>query len=141
MSSTISSRNIGFAQSSQPEMHPSNLFDGSGSSNYSHKKFKRFASLITEDTKNCKRCQKPINGRISETSEMDSFCSECRTENSNGKPYKPKFHKATLYQNANISHTGHSIQDIIGATNEPKEVECHSIPQYQPLVSYLFSFD
>lgn len=139
MSSTISSRNIGFAQSSQPEMSPSNLFDGSGSSNYLHKKFKRFTSLVNEDIVNCKRCQKPISRPISETNERDSFCSECRTENSNGKPYKPKFHKATLCQSANNSHTGHSIQDIIGATNEPKNVECHSMPHYQPLVSYLFS--
>lgn len=134
MSSTISSRSIGFTESSQPEMNPPILFDGSGSSNYLHKKFKRFtSSSVNEDRVNCKRCQKPINGQISCIEEMDSFCSECRTENSNGKPYKPKFHKATLCQGANNNHSGHSIQDIIGTRNEPKEIECHLIPQ--PLVS------
>lgn len=137
MSSTISSRNIGFTESSQQsEMNPPILFDGSGSSNYLHKKFKRFTSSIDEDRVRCKRCQKPINGQISCIEEMDSFCSDCRTENSKGKPYKPKFHKATLYQSANNNHSGHFIQDIIGTRNEPKEIEC----QYQPLVSQMHNF-
>lgn len=142
MSSTISSRNIGFTQSTQPEMNPPILFDGSGSSNYLHKKFKRFATMVNKDRVNCKRCQKLINRNISGIDEKDSFCSECQTESSNGKPYKPKFHNATLYQSTNNSHNGHSIQDIIGVNNEPKMFECHSIPQpkYTPLVSYLFSF-
>lgn len=132
MSSTVSSRNIGFTQSSQPEMNPPILFDGSGSSNYLHKKFKRFAS---SDRVNCKRCQKPIF----ESNAEESFCSECRTENSNEKPYKPKFHRAELYESADHSPSGHSIQDIIAVRNEPKKVECNSV-QYPPLVSYLSSF-
>lgn len=137
MSSTISSRNIGFTQPSQPSIL---LFDDSGSSKYMHKKFKRFASMTNEDTVNCKRCQKSINERISETNVRDSLCSECRTENSNGKPYKPKFHMAAIYHSSNSSRSGHFIQDIIGAKNELKVFECHSIPPYPPLVSYLFSF-
>lgn len=141
MSSTISSRSIQFTQSAQSDTNPSILLDGGGiSSNYFHKKFKRFASLVNEDIVNCKRCQKQINERTSATNGKDAFCTECRTEISNRKPYKPKFHKATQCQSVNNSNIGHSIQDIIGATNEPKEIKCHSMPQHPAPVNYSYFF-
>lgn len=136
MSSTVSSRNIGFTQSSKPDMNPPIPFDGSSSLNYLHKKFKRFASSDSQDRVTCKRCQKPI----CESNAEESICSECRTENSNEKPYKPKFHRAALYESADHGPSGHSIQDIIAVRNEPKKVECNSVLKYPALVSYLCYF-
>lgn len=70
---------------------------------------------------------------------------------SQDKPYKPKFHKAALYQSATNSDNNSapiSLLDINNTKNEArmviqmnsslrdkhKEDECHLIPQHQLLV-------
>lgn len=83
--------------------------------------------------------------------------SSFTTAPSQDKPYKPKFHKAALYQSATNSDNNSapiSLLDINNTKNDtrmviqmnsslgdkPKDDECHLIPQHQLLVMEIFSF-
>lgn len=86
MSSTVSSRNfdIEYQKSSKEDMNPPTIFNNTGSSKYLHKKFKRIASTVIEDS--CDKIKPNANGES--TSDigqlhMNEQCQERLTNNSN----------------------------------------------------------
>lgn len=86
MSSTVSSRNfdIEYPKSPKGDMNPPIIFNNAASSKYLHKKFKRIASTVIEDT--CDKIKPNTNGEsISVIGQLhiNEQCQERLTNNSN----------------------------------------------------------